>query len=84
MKLNTGTFNVKDLVKLYRPPILAEVFAGNKVMYASGGPKMTVVEDSTDQVQCQFEEDDSTLTTMTFDIRFLVCWGAEDFLYAHR
>ena len=81
MELRTGIFNEKDLVKCYRPPRLAECYPGNKVMLASGGPCMTVVEQVGDIVEVMWETRVSKIRTITnrekFDIRILTCYGAK-------
>jgi uncharacterized protein YodC (DUF2158 family) len=76
VKMETGTFKAEDLVLCYRPPRLSEVYAGNHVMLASGGPRMIVTEDSTDQVSCKWE-DETGIKSDVFDIRTLTCYGAK-------
>ena len=80
MSFNVGTFSSDALVKCYRPPRLSEVYPGNHVMLASGGPDMIVMNtyelDGNTMVACMFEKEGVTMK-MDFDIRTLTCFGAK-------
>lgn len=89
MKQHTGSYHPDDLVKVYRPPSLYSVWAGNKVVCVSwaGGPQMTVCEDvnmidhrdaapHTVEVLCMYEQD-GVVHKGHFPLITLTCWGAK-------
>lgn len=53
--MNTGFFDVSQLVICYAPPNLRSVMSGNRVMLRSGGPEMTVCDvDADGRAICQW------------------------------
>lgn len=77
MTINSGIFNLDDLVRCYSLPSLASVDPGNKVMLKSGGPCMTVCEGHDDgTATCQWL-DAGELVSHRFRLATLTCWGAQ-------
>lgn len=74
--MREGTFDAADLVKLPRPPRLAQVWPGNRVQLASGGPEMIVMDVVGDQVACWWDAEHGGTAHHSFDIAMLTCPGA--------
>jgi uncharacterized protein YodC (DUF2158 family) len=74
--INAGTFATKDLVRLPRKPMLARVWPGNRVMLASGGPDMIVMDVDGDMVMCWWDDESGKTHKYQFDIAMLTCAGA--------
>lgn len=74
--LHEGEFHENELVSCYRPPRLREVYPGNHVMLASGGPDMIVADTRGDQILCMWEHG-VVVERMWFHIDTLTCYGAK-------
>lgn len=74
--MNQGIFSVDDLVVLPRKPMLAKVWPGNKVMLASGGPDMIVMDVDGDNVTCWWDDEAGKTHKYVFSIATLTCAGA--------
>lgn len=74
--LRQGEFRTSDLMRLPRPPMLARVWQGNRVMLASGGPSMVVMDTDGDQVTCWWDDGSGKAQQAVFDIALLTCYGA--------
>lgn len=70
-------FNADDLVVLPRKPMLAQVWPGNRVMLASGGPDMIVMGVDCDIVTCWWDIQTGKTHKHVFDIATLTCAGAK-------
>jgi uncharacterized protein YodC (DUF2158 family) len=81
MSLNTGQFNVGDLVKVFALPNLYSVEPGNKVMLRSGGPCMIVYDSYQNlndwwSAKVRWDDEEGKTWDMDYDLRMLTCWGA--------
>lgn len=74
--MNSGTFDLNQLVICYAPPNLRSVMPGNRVMLRSGGPEMIVCDvDAEGRALCQWKEGEK-LRSHAFDLECLTCFGA--------
>lgn len=74
--MNESLIDASHLVKLPRPPMLAQVWPGNRVQLVSGGPEMIVMSVAGDQVTCWWDVANGRTAAHTFDIATLTCFGA--------